>query len=318
MISNGVSNMRWNSPSPNSLVRTLVLVICSYLSITLHAQTVNLAITGVSPYNSLNITSNFNGQIASIQESWINGSGSGHNYTLKVRSANGGLTHSTQTTSKIPYSLTYAGSGGLTITISTADQQIGSRLVPKTALGSSQTAALSMAYTGTPATNLYQGVYSDTLTFTYTKTGPGGTVTVTRTLNLTATAIGSSLAFTITATAAASNLPLTTSQTNLQVATASETSNTTTGYLVKVRSQNGGYISIVPSSPRADEKIDFTLQYAGEAAALSPANTDSIVKTVAAGLYNNSTSAVTISYLAATNGSAGTYTDNLIFTIEAQ
>jgi hypothetical protein len=287
-----------------------------------HAQTIDLSVTGVDPYAALDITSSFNATIASITESWITGAGSGHSYTLSVRSSNGGLTHSTQSSSSIPYTLSYAGSNGQSISISTTDQQIGSRSIAKDVPGASATAALSMAYTGIAPSMLYQGVYGDILTFTLRKSGAGGNVTVTRTLSISATPIGSSLAINLSVDSIASSLPLTTSQTDLSLGTAYETSNSATGYRVLMRSQNGGFLkhSSAGSSPSSSQKIPYSFKYASTTATLSPANTNATVKTVAAGIYNNSSSALAISYTAPGLSSveAGNYSDILTFTVEAQ
>ncbi len=288
----------------------------------LRAQTISLAVNGTAPFSALNITSDFNAAIASITTGWITGTGGGHNYVLRVRSSNGGLTNPALPSAKISYSLSYAGNNGTSITISTTDQQIGSRSIAKDVAGGSQTASLSMSYTGTPATQLLQGVYTDTLTFTYQKTGSGGSETHTATLTLTATAIGRTIAIMLSADPVASNLPLSISQTDLTVATAFESSNSNTGYRIKARSLNGGFLkhALAGGSPGANQKINYSLKYGGSTLTLSPANTDTTVKTVSAGIYNSNSSVITLSYTAPSMGTvnAGTYSDVLTFTVEAQ
>lgn len=270
--------------------------------------------TGVSPYSSLNITSNFNATIASTRFNWNKDNARVQNLTLKVRSLYGGLRHTTVTTSKIAYTLTYAGTGGTTVTISTTDQQIGARSIAAGAAAGNETKNSSIAYTGVAANLLYQGTYTDTLTYTYTDQHVGGaTNSYTRTLVLTAQAIGSSIAFSITPDANASSLPFSAGlHSAVAVGTAYETSNSTTGYFVKVRTTNAGKLThaTLPSN-----QISYTGTYNGGAMTLS--STDTTIKTVAQGIYNSSSSAIAITY---TVGAlvAGNYTDTLTFTILAQ
>jgi hypothetical protein len=284
------------------------------------------AFTGISPYSALDITTNFNANIASSTYNWNKNNSRDQLLVLKVRSLYGGLRHTTATTSKINYTWTYTGTGALAgVTMSTADQNIMSRTITAgTAQGTSGAVNNTMAYTGVAANLLYQGTYTDTVTLTYTVT-PTGQATTTLpslTLVITATAIGATLAFSITPLAIASNLPLAANQTDLAVGTAFETSNSATGYLVQVRSANGGFLkhSAAGASPPATEKIDYTSKYAGTSMTLTPAATDWTIKTVPAGIYNSSSNGITLSYTAPGAGGviSGNYSDTLTFTIQAQ
>lgn len=297
------------------LMSLLVSLLTAFSSVG-HAQ--NLSVTGVAPYSNLDLSTNFDAAVAAVTETWAGNLLGNDTYTVSVRSSNGGLAHSTLTGPKITYAMTYAGSGGQTVTVSTSDQIIGSRTVAVIAAGGTATANAKITYTGRLSSSLYQGSYSDVLTFTYRKNGASPIV---QSLTLTAISNGSSLSLSISPNASANNLPLTTSQTDLVVATATEYSNSSTGYVVKVQSANGGFLKLSSAAiPTSAQKINYAIKYAGTAATLTSPNTNFTVKSQAAGVYEGTASVISISYLAPATGAvvAGTYTDTLTFTIEAQ
>ncbi|RYZ73326.1 MAG: hypothetical protein EOP05_10170 [Proteobacteria bacterium] len=294
----------------------LVALLVAFVSMPAFAQ--NLTVSGVAPYSNLDLAANFDAAIANVVETWQGNLLGSDTYTVNVRSSNGGLAHSTQLGPKISYSLTYSGNGGQMVTVSTSDQIVGSRNVVLISAGGTANATAKITYTGRLSSSLYQGVYSDVLTFTYKK---NGSPVATQSLTLTAASNGSSLSLSIAPNATASNLPLTTSQTDLVVATATEYSNSTTGYVVKVQSANGGFLKLSTAAvPTAAQKINYSIKYAGNVATLSSPATNTVVKTQTAGVYEGTASVISISYLAPAPGAvvAGTYTDILTFTIEAQ
>ncbi|MBC7397896.1 MAG: hypothetical protein H7333_10680, partial [Bdellovibrionales bacterium] len=173
---------------------------------------------------------------------------------------------------------------------------------------SSCTGTISISFSGAAASQLYQGTYSDNITFSYRR---NGSLVSTQALTLTSQVVGSTVSLTINGNAVASSLPLTTVQTSLLVGTATEASNSNTGYLIQARSANAGKLT------NAASNISYTLKY-GSSGAISLTTSNVTVYTVPAGLYSSNSSNLTISYTPPASMAAGTYSDVITFTIAAQ
>ena len=111
-------------------------------------------------------------------------------------------------------------------------------------------------------------------------------------------------------TQAASSLDLSSSYTDVVVASVTETCNSSTGYTIEVSSSgNGSFLGEL-------DAITYMLKYDETQADLSSSGVlvSSAGRTGPAGV----TRAVTVSYAAATNQSGGTYEDTLVFTVAAK
>ena len=119
------------------------------------------------------------------------------------------------------------------------------------------------------------------------------------------------ISVTVTPASAASSLDLTSSQTNLVVASVNESSNAKLGYKVSLSSSNSGALKRVGGT----ETMSYTLKYNGTAANLA---TTATVTTTSSGLTNVNKS-IDISYtgVPSTQMVEGTYTDTLTLNITA-
>jgi hypothetical protein len=117
----------------------------------------------------------------------------------------------------------------------------------------------------------------------------------------------------VTAQSVATNLDLHSSQSSLLVGTIYESSNSSSGYLVKAKSLNGGKLMNGASF------VSYSFSYDGFTSNFSGPNTDEIVKTQGTpGLYSSVLSEFRISYSGTPAGSmmAGNYSDTITFTLE--
>lgn len=264
----------------------------------------SLTVTGTGSYNALNLTSNFNAVVANATETW---SVSGNpTFSMTVLSSNGGLKNGT---SVVPYTVSYSctGATATTVTISTTAQTIATR-APGNGNSGSCNGTLTIAFTGVAAANLYQGTFTDTLTFCY-KTA--ASCYSSPTLVLTSTAIPAVVSLTVSADANASSLPMTATQTDLLVGSVTEVSNSNTGYNILVKSANGALLK------NGVDTLGYTIKY-GTSGATAPTTTDAVIRSVVAGYYSGNSSNVTISYAPPVVMTQGSYTDVLTFTIQAQ
>ncbi len=256
-------------------------------------------------------------------------------YSVSVTSQNGGLLNSTAKTNSGSagnylknYSIGFSLTTGAALTPASPSLSMATIGTVKTLffIGGEQSKSIGLAgtilfsLTGTPAAQLYSGTYSDVLTFEFTRSG--GT-TQSFTLNLTAAIIADTITLSVVPTAAASNLPLNTTQTNLNVGSISITANCQNGYLLKVSSSNGGLLqnTTAVAPVLSTDQISYGLSFAGSALTLS--KTATTFKTVStATLYATSTllGSLTMNYSGVSNSSrrAGTYQDVLTFTLQSQ
>ncbi|MBC7397092.1 MAG: hypothetical protein H7333_06580, partial [Bdellovibrionales bacterium] len=125
-----------------------------------------IAVTGNGTNSALNLTANFSGAVANVTETFD--TSSKPTYIVSAFSANAGLKNGA---SVVPYTVSYACAAAVstTVTISTMDQQIASRYNPPSA--SSCTGTISISFSGAAASQLYQGTYSDNITFSYRRNG---------------------------------------------------------------------------------------------------------------------------------------------------
>lgn len=123
----------------------------------------------------------------------------------------------------------------------------------------------------------------------------------------------------------AADLDLTTDQSDLEVATATETSNVRSGYTVTLASANGGRLlgqninTAGSSNAGAVENVPYTISYSGSVHDLSNGTatlTDVSARNIAGG--NVRTVPVLLSYTGDANLGADTYQDTLTFTITAK
>ncbi len=121
------------------------------------------------------------------------------------------------------------------------------------------------------------------------------------------------MSLTVTADAGASALDLTTSQTDLSVASVNEQSNSRTGYKVSISSANLGQLKRAGGS----DVFSYSLKYNGSAVDLSTASGTTITNSTIAAA--NVSKAVTVSYtgIASEQMVEGTYADTVTFSIAA-
>lgn len=125
--------------------------------------------------------------------------------------------------------------------------------------------------------------------------------------------VAQKMSLTVSAQAAASALDLSTSQTDLAVASVQEQSNSKTGYKVNIASANLGKLKRTDGS----DVFSYTLKYNGSAVNLSSAIGATITNsTVGAANVNKD---VTVSYtgIAPEQMVEGTYADTVTFSISA-
>jgi hypothetical protein len=138
-------------------------------------------------------------------------------------------------------------------------------------------------------------------------------------ITLTGT-VSAILQITVTPIAGYDSLDLTTSQTDLAVATVNEKSNNAAGYTVAIESANAAATSSTTAYLEGvahAETLDYTITYDGSSVALDASGqavvTDVVAKTTSAGIDKS----VQISYTGAFL-SADSYSDTLTFTITAK
>jgi hypothetical protein len=255
-------------------------------------------------------------------------------YNVTVASQNGGLLNSTAknkggsaSTYLKTYKIGFTLSNGTnltpasplldTATIGTTATNLFSAKEANNTVG--VTGNLTFSITGTSSSQLYSGTYSDVLAVTFSRTG-GTTQTIN--LNLTATVIADSVTISITPTASASNLPLTSTQSGLNVGAINVIANCQNGYTLSVSSTNSGQlVNTSIASPGINDKISYSLSFGGSNLTLS--STPTIFSTVnTATMMSTATSvgSLLMSYtgVSTSSRSAGTYKDVLTFTLSAQ
>ncbi len=254
-------------------------------------------------------------------------------YSVEVTSLYGGLRNTNAVTkgastanATLSYTVNFQKTGGSnpntnnTLTINGTSAQV---LFTRTDNGSGSSVSGNFRFTrtGTTAASMYSGTYTDTLTMVGKNTTDG--TSITRTLVLTTTAVADTIALTITPTSDASNLVLTSTQTDLNIGTAYITANCQNGYTLSLTSTNAGLLkhSAVSGAPNTNEKIDYTLKFAGSSVTTSTTPV-TIYTSNSATLLTTSTSIgnINMSYTGAPTSTkrAGTFTDNLTFTLQSQ
>ncbi|MBC7538949.1 MAG: fimbrial protein [Bacteriovorax sp.] len=125
--------------------------------------------------------------------------------------------------------------------------------------------------------------------------------------------VAQKISLVVTSQSIASTLDLSTSQTDLVVASVNEQSNSKTGYKMTISSAN---LSKIKRTDGADV-LSYTMKYNGSAVGLSSAGGTTI--TNSAGTSVNLNKSVSISYtgVAAESMVEGTYADTVTFTIAA-
>lgn len=255
-------------------------------------------------------------------------------YRLTVTSANGGLKNAnaiskgaSTASATLPYTIGWQNSTGTmtaySVTVNTTTAQTIAQ-VTDNANGGTFTGNIVFTRTGTSAASLYSGTYTDTLTIKDESVSPTAyQVGSTATLTLTAVAVADTITITVTPTASASNLSLATSQSQLSIGTVSITANCQNGYVVQVASSNSGKLvnTAAGGSPAANEYLNYSLFYQGTQITASSTPV-TIATSNSATLITNSTQIgnVGLSYtgIVPTSMRAGTYQDNLTFTLTSQ
>jgi hypothetical protein len=125
--------------------------------------------------------------------------------------------------------------------------------------------------------------------------------------------VAQKISVSVTAAAAASTLDLSTSQTDLAVASVNEASNSKTGYKMTISSANLGKLKRTDGA----DVFSYSLKYNGSAVGLSTAAGTTITNASAAAV--NANKSVTVSYTGVAPESMveGTYADTVTFTIAA-
>lgn len=121
------------------------------------------------------------------------------------------------------------------------------------------------------------------------------------------------ISLTVTSQSVASTLDLSTSQTDLAVASVNEQSNSKTGYKMTITSANQSKLKRTGGS----DVFSYTMKYNGAAVDLSSSSGATLTNSAAASV--NANKSVTISYTGAAPESMveGTYADTVTFTIAA-
>lgn len=256
-------------------------------------------------------------------------------YAVRVRSANGGLKNATAISkgatvaaATVPYTISIGNSTGLTLTSATIDstsqKTLATVLDNKNGSGTTTIQAdIQLTRTGTSAANLYSGTYTDTLTIVGELTSPTSSVLTTATLVITTQVVQDTITLSISPTTSASNLPLASTQSQLNIGTVSITANCQNGYTLTVASTNSGKLinTAVSGAPAANEYMDYNLFYQGSQVATSSTPV-TIATSSSATMLSTSTQigSVGISYTGVVPASkrAGAYQDNLVFTLQSQ
>ncbi|MGZ3787304.1 MAG: fimbrial protein [Bacteriovorax sp.] len=125
--------------------------------------------------------------------------------------------------------------------------------------------------------------------------------------------VAQKISVTVAPQAVASTLDLSTSQTDLAVASVNEKSNSKTGYKVTITSANLGQLKRTDGA----DIFSYTMKYDGSAISLSSAAGTTIANSAASSV--NSNKSVTISYtgMAAESMVEGAYADTVTFSIAA-
>jgi hypothetical protein len=255
---------------------------------------------------------------------------------MSVTSANGGLKN-TNAATKSGVAGTYLKGYTIAYTMTTGTGLTNSGPLNTATIGTTKTifyvgteggtgsgliGNLKFSITGTSASQLYSGTYTDTLTFEAKNLSTTINPLKTTTLTLTAAVIGDTVTLTITPTASASNLPLTSTQSSLNVGSVNITANCQNGYLLKVASTNAGnLVNTSIATPGVNDKISYALNFGASAMTLS--STATTFYTVPnATMYSTSSfiNNLNMSYTGVANSdrTAGSYQDVLTFTLQSQ
>lgn len=113
-----------------------------------------------------------------------------------------------------------------------------------------------------------------------------------------------------------SKLDLSITQTDLPVATVVETSNSSTGYIVKARSENNSNIKNI----NGNGAVPYTLKYGGGDSVLLSQSDKILREENLGGIYSSQEKEVTISFKGSPLSSlaSGLYNDVITFTIESK
>ncbi len=159
----------------------------------------------------------------------------------------------------------------------------------------------------THSTKLFTGLFMIAASVAFAVSAQAAT---TGTITLSGT-VAAATAITVTPAAGYNSLDLSTTQSNLNVATVREINNTTLGYSVKVASTNAGLLKNGTLG-----SVTYTSQYNGSSYTLS-ATPQTVTTGTASNSVVNVTKPLTISYTgtAADSLMQGSYSDTLTFTI---
>lgn len=293
-----------------------------------------ITVTAQAAASSVNITTTqTNLVIATLNLTTSGTNGTAKSYNLNVQSQYGGLRNTAAVTkgattlaATIPYNLSWTTTAGTintqnALTVNATTAQTLMTKTDNTSSNNPVAGSLNFSITGKPAASLFSGTYSDTLTITWTNTW--NNTTITRTMTVTAAVVADTITLTVTPTASASNLPLTVSQSNLNVGTVSITANCLNGYKLELASAYSRQLrnTQVAASPQATEKIDYTMTFNGTAVSPTPTPV-TVASSSSATLITTTTQIgnVNISYtgVSASVWKSGTYEDYLTFTLTSQ
>ncbi|MBC7711865.1 MAG: hypothetical protein H7177_00900 [Rhizobacter sp.] len=313
---------------------TIFLFLLSFLYLNnAYASTDTLTVTGSGNTGIDITTTKTNLSVSSF--TLKNSSGTNQNFQVSMTSQNGGLKNSNAAT-KGGVSATYLKGFTMSFTISAGSALVNSGPLDTTTIGTTKTlfftateggspgltGSLKFSITGTPAAQLYSGTYTDVLTFEAKNLTTTINPLVTKTLIISAAVINDTITLTITPTASASNLPLTSTQSALNVGSVNITANCQNGYLLMASSTNSGnLVNTSVATPGANDKISYSLSFA--ATPLTLTTTPTTFSTVSnATMYSSSSflGNLTMGYSGVNNGSktAGSYQDVITFTLQSQ
>jgi len=255
------------------------------------------------------------------------------NYEMRVQSQYGGLRNTnavtkgaSSTAATIPYTLTYGVTATSpatqnTLTVNSTATQVLFTYTDGSNNNVTVTGNIQLSLNGTAAAALFSGTYTDTLTLNWYSLS--GATTITKTLTITSAVVADTITLVVTPTASASNLPLSVSQSNLNVGTVSITANCQNGYVLQLASAYSRQLrnTQYAASPAANEKIDYTMTFNGTS--VSPTTTPVTVASSSSATLLTATTQignVNISYIgvSASVWKAGTYQDYLTFTLTSQ
>ncbi|MCF8057670.1 MAG: fimbrial protein [Bacteriovoracaceae bacterium] len=113
----------------------------------------------------------------------------------------------------------------------------------------------------------------------------------------------------------ADSLDLTASPTNLKVAAVTESTNSSIGYNISMKSAGNGFLK-----NGTVDSLAYEIKYGASGTFATPSSTDVVVKTATTSGVTVNNSDVFIKYTgkSADQMASGTYTDNLTFTISAK